>query len=178
VDRTTLTGESFDPLTFSVVGFTDANDDGIWIMTDAKGDWSFNEASGELTLDVGNDYDDWGSIYGLAQGSEGGDLDNDGLTNLEEYAFGLIPNSGASVNPIAVPLDKTAGTFSYTRRATPATTGLTYTIWYSTDLATWNEDTTAVQGVPTLSGEVETVPVTLTNGLLSNTKLFIQVRAQ
>ena len=34
-------------------------------------------------------------------GSEGGDLDNDGLTNFEEYAFGLIPDSGSSVNPIS-----------------------------------------------------------------------------
>jgi uncharacterized repeat protein (TIGR02543 family) len=177
VDRNSLTGESFDPTTFSVAGFTDLDDDGIWTMTDAKGDWSFNEANGELTLDVGNDYDDWGTPYGLAQGSEAGDLDNDGLTNQEEYAFGLIPNSGSSVNPIAVGLDKTTGTFSYTRRQ-QSLTGLNYTIWYSTDLATWSEDTTAVQGVPSLNGQVETVPVTLTGSLLSNSKLFIQVRAQ
>ena len=104
------------------------------------------------------------------------DLDDDGLTNQEEYAFGLIPNSGSSINPIAAGLDKTTGTFSYTRRQ-QSLTGLNYTVWYSTDLATWTEDTGAVQGVPSLSGQVETVPVTLTNSLLSNSKLFIQVRA-
>jgi autotransporter-associated beta strand protein len=177
VDRATLTGESFDPVTFSVVGFTDANDDGIWTMSDAKGDWFFDESTGELTLDVGNDYDDWGAAYGLAQGSESGDLDGDGLSNQQEYAFGLIPNSGASVNAIAVGLDKASGSFSYTRRQ-QTITGLTYSVWYSTDLTNWNQDTGAVQGTPVLNGQVETVPVTLTNNLLSNTKLFIQVRAQ
>lgn len=181
VDRANLTGESFNGSTFSVVGFTDLDDDGVWIMTDAKGDWSFSETTGELTLDVGNDYDDWGAPYGLAQGSEGGDLDNDGLTNQEEYAFGLIPNSGASVNPITVNLDKTTGTFRYTRRATPATTGLTYTVWTSTDLATWAQDNAATlsQNVIGTAGGVETVEVTITGTLpLAQPKLFIQVRAQ
>jgi len=177
VDRTTLTGESFDPVNFNVIGFTPNVDGVTWEMTDAKGTWTFSEDTGELTLDVGNDYDSWGDPYGLAQGSEGGDLDSDGLTNEEEYAFGLIPNSGASVNPIAVQLDKATGTFSYTRRD-PSLTDLTYTIWYSTDLATWTQDTGAVEETPTLVGEVETVPVTITNSLLTNTKLFIQVRAE
>lgn len=181
VDRASLAGESFDPVTFQVVGFTEQPDGLTWTMTDAKGDWSFSEDTGELTLDVGNDYDAWGATYGLAQGSEAGDLDNDGMTNQEEYAFGLIPNSGSSVNPIAVPLDKTTGAFRYTRRATPASTGLTYTVWTSTDLATWTEDTTATlsQTVTGTVGEVETVEATITGPLpLAQSKLFIQVRAQ
>ena len=60
-------------------------------MTDAKGNWSFDETTGELTLDVGNDYDDWVTTNGVT-GGENDDDDNDGLTNQEEYAFGLIPN--------------------------------------------------------------------------------------
>jgi hypothetical protein len=104
------------------------------------------------------------------------DPDHDGLTNAEEFAYGLIPNNGASANPIAVQLDQSTGTFSYTRRATALST-LAYSIWYSTDLATWTEDTTATEGTPILNGEVETVPVTITSGLLSNSKLFVQVRA-
>jgi hypothetical protein len=35
-----------------------------------------------------------------------------------------------------------------------------------------------VEGIPALFGEVETVPVTISNSLLANPKLFIQVRAQ
>ena len=165
---------------FAVAGFDDSNNDGVWTKSDSLGDWSFSETSGELILDVGSDYDTWGGPYGLAAGSEGGDLDDDGLTNFEEYAFGLIPNSGASVNPITVPLNKTAGTFSYTRRATPATTGLSYKVWYSTTLeaGSWIEDSGASEGTAALNGEVETVPVTLSSGLLTNPKLFIQVRAE
>jgi autotransporter-associated beta strand protein len=168
-------------LNFAVSGgFSDPNNDGVWTKSDVIGNWSFSETSGELILDVGSDYDTWGGLYGLAAGSEAGDLDGDGLTNFEEYAFGLIPNSGASVNPITVPLNKTTGTFSYTRRATPSTTELSYSIWYSTTLeaGSWIEDSGASQGAAALNGEVETVPVTLSSGLLTNPKLFIQVRAQ
>lgn len=180
VDRAALTGESFGS-TFSVVGFSDIDDDGVWTMSDAKGDWSFSEATGELTLDTGSDYDTWGAPYGLATGSEGDDLDGDGLSNQEEYAFGLIPNSGASVNPIVVPLDKATGTFRYTRRATPEATGLTYTVWTSTDLATWTEDTaaTASQNVTGTVDDVETVEATVSGTLpLAEPRLFIQVRAE
>lgn len=179
VDRAILTGESFGS-TFTIVGFDDSNNDGIWTMTDAKGNWSFDESSGELMLDIGNDYDAWGAPYGLTAGSEGGDLDGDGLANQQEYAFGLIPNSGASVNPITSQLNKTTGKFSYTRRATPATTGLTYTVWTSVDLVTWTEDSgaTASQTVTGTAGEVETVEATITGALpLAQSKLFIQVRA-
>lgn len=110
-------------------------------------------------------------------GGENDDDDFDGLSNFEEYAFGLNPTSGAEVNPIAVPLEKSTGTFSYTRR-TQSLTSLSYSVWYSTDLSSWTEDTGAVEGTPAVSGEVETVPVTISNALLSNTKLFIQVRAE
>lgn len=178
VDKANLDpASSFGP-TFTVIGFDDPDDDGIWTLSDAKGDWSFDEATGELTLALGNDYDTWGSTYGLPAGSEGGDLDNDGLTNGEEHAFGLIPNSGSSVNPITNPLDHTSGQFTYQRRDN-SLTGLTYTVWYSTDLATWTEDTGALQpdGTPDGNG-VETIQVTLSPALLTNPKLFVQVRAQ
>jgi len=177
VDRAALNGESFGS-TFSVIGFVDPEDDGVWTMTDAKGDWSFSEANGELTLDAGSDYDAWGAPYGLATGSEAGDLDNDGLPNQEEYAFGLVPNSGASANPISINLDRTTKTFSYTRRDTTKT-DLVYSVWYSTDLASWNEDTGAIDGEPVLNGDVETVQVTLANlpGDTLPAKLFIRVRA-
>jgi len=177
VDRAALAGESFGPA-FAVNGFADPEDDGVWTRTDAKGDWVFSEASGELTLDIPDDYLAWGALYGLAAGSEAGDADNDGLTNEEEYAFGLIPNSGASVNPIVVPLDKSTGSFSYTRRD-PSLTTLTYSVWFSENLSSWIEDTGAVEGEPVLDGDVETVPVTL-SPLAGNplpAKLFIQLRA-
>ena len=127
-----------------------------------------------------SDYDTWGAPYGLTTGSEGGDLDGDGVKNQAEYAFGLIPNSGSSVNPITSPLNKATGKFSYTRRATPASTGLTYTVWTSVDLVTWTLDSTATssQTVTGTAGEVQTVEATIPGTLpLTQSKLFIQVRA-
>jgi autotransporter-associated beta strand protein len=177
VDRNALTGESFES-TFTVIGFDDSNNDGIWLMTDAKGDWSFDESTGELTLDVGSDYDDWVTANGVT-GAENDDDDNDGLSNFEEYAFGLDPTGGSSVNPITVQLNKAAKTFSYQRRDN-GLTGLTYTVWHSTDLSTWTQDTGASQpdGTPDGNG-VETINVTLSAlpGDPLTAKLFVQVRA-
>jgi autotransporter-associated beta strand protein len=155
---------------------------GIWELTVTGAKWVFTEADGKLAYVVtATDYETWGAPYGLAAGSEAGDLDNDGLANQKEYAFGLIPDSGASVNPISVPLDKATGKFRYTRRATPTSTGLAYTVWTSENLATLTEDSgaTASQSVISTAAEVETVEVTLTGTLpLAQPKLFIQVRAE
>jgi len=128
---------------------------------------------GSLVIPGSNPYETWGAPYSLTAGSEGGDLDNDGLTNFEEYAFGLIPDSSSSVNPITSQLDKTTGQFTYQRLAA---SGLTYTIWTSTDLITWTEDTTAGQ-VATPAGDNESVAVNLT-GPLPTDKLFVRVKAE
>ncbi len=132
-------------------------------------------------LTTATDYDTWAgpSGYNLS-GGPAADDDNDGLTNHEEYAFGLIPNSGASVNPIAVPLDKSTGKFSYTRRKTSLGTNLTYSVWFSENLAGWTQDTPAnVLVTPIPSSDNETVEITLSTlpGNPLPAKLFIQVRA-
>ena len=150
---------------------------GLWELPVSGAKWVFTTADGNLAYTVtATDYDSWETATGVT-GGENDDDDFDGLSNFEEYAFGLNPTSGAEVNPIAVPLEKSTGTFSYTRR-TQSLTSLSYSVWYSTDLSSWTEDTGAVEGTPAVSGEVETVPVTISNALLSNTKLFIQVRAE
>ena len=128
------------------------------------------------TVTAPTDYEIWGATYGFGAGSRDGDIDNDGVTNFEEYAFGLFPNSGASVNPIKSPLNKATGKFSYTRRTA---TGLTYSVWFSTNLAVWTRDTGAAAGTPVPNGANETVEVTLSTlpGVPLPAKLFIQVRA-
>jgi autotransporter-associated beta strand protein len=174
VDLASLSDESFDA-TFTVIGFDDADNNGVWTMTDTKGDWSFDEATGELSLDVGSDYDDWATAAGVS-GAENDDDDADGLSNFEEYAFGLDPLSGSSVSPITLPLDKVGGTFSYVRRKV-SQTGLTHAIWTSTDLVNWLEDTTASQvasGIPSTPNE--SVAVTL-SAPPTAAKFFVQVRA-
>ena len=108
------------------------------------------------------------------------DDDADGLTNFEEYAFGLTPNSGSSVNPIVTQLNKATGQFSYTRRLL-SKTGLIYTVRSSTTLATndWTnlvKDTDYTESVSAV-GDLETVTITLTPAPTAD-KLFIQVTAE
>ena len=170
--------------TFTVVDFTADGDGVTWAMTASGKTWTFVETTGVLTLTAssGNDYDTWlngyPSITAPADKLSTADPDGDGLTNQQEYAFGLSPASGSSVNPITVPLDKTSGMFSYTRRASPAITGLTYLITTSTDLATWTTDATAVQTVTGTVSGVETVQVTLSGTIpLPAQTIFVRVKA-
>jgi hypothetical protein len=109
------------------------------------------------------------------------DDDRDGRTNYEEHVFGLDPVNASSCNPINQPFSATEGRFSYTRR-TSAAALMFYSIWYSTHLTAngWIKDVGAIQGpaVPTGASGIETVPVRISPSLLSNQKLFIQVRAE
>ncbi|MBN8459357.1 MAG: autotransporter-associated beta strand repeat-containing protein [Verrucomicrobia bacterium] len=157
-------------------GFTEVSP-GVWELPVTGAKWIFTTADGNLSyVMTATDYDLWRTANGVT-GGENDDDDHDGLTNRGEYAFGLVPTSGSSVSPVVVPLDKSAGTFSYTRRSR-SLTGLTYTVWVSSDLDTWNQDSGATEGTPAANGEMETVPVTLTSTLLANPRLFVQVRAQ
>ncbi|MEI6607151.1 MAG: hypothetical protein WCP35_17705, partial [Verrucomicrobiota bacterium] len=98
------------------------------------------------------------------------DADHDGWSNFMEFAFGLDPTKGSSVNP-CTPLHGTQ--FSYTRRAN---SGLTYTVEYSTDLTTWNPATASESAGTADSNGVQTVTVTVSNPAL-NGKLFVRVKA-
>ena len=123
------------------------------------------------------DYGTWAATYLPTDVSvPTADSDGDGMTNQQEYAFALNPTSGSSVNPITVPLNATAGTFSYACRE-QALTGLTYTVWTSTDLATWTVDAGAVQTAGAPAAGVQTVAVTLSPALLTAPKLFVRVKA-
>jgi autotransporter-associated beta strand protein len=155
---------------------------GIWGAPGSGAPNTDAQISGTGYLDVqngpsGSDYNAWGAPYGLSEGSEGGDLDGDGLTNFEEYAFGLIPNSGASVNPISQQLNKGTGTFKYTRRATPASTGVTYTYESSTTLSgTWPGFTPVLESSNNAT-PIEEITVTVPASLLAEPKLFLRVKA-
>ena len=150
-----------------------------------SGATTFNDTNfaGVGTLTVGgggSPFTTWANTFlpGNDVSNPAGDNDNDGLVNQQEFAFGLSPISGSSVNPILVQLNKTAGTFTYQRRAA---TGLTYKILTSTDLVNWPEDATAtagqVVGTVDINGN-QTVVVTLTGAPLTATKLFVRVAAE
>lgn len=101
------------------------------------------------------------------------DADGDGMSNQQEFAFGLDPLTGVSINPIHISPDLTNNTFSYTRHAASA---LNYTVWTSVDLKTWAHDTGATQspGIPV--NDVQTVTVTLSAAPV-NGRLFMRVSA-
>lgn len=126
----------------------------------------------------GGDYSQWASEFNdFTDTDPASDPDGDGMSNFQEYAFGLNPTSGASVSPILSPLND-AGLFTYTRRD-PALSNLTYTVQTSTSLleASWLNDLTAVQKVIATQGTIQTVRVTLTGAPLTAGRLFARVLA-
>ncbi|WP_411845109.1 hypothetical protein AAFN60_14685 [Roseibacillus persicicus] len=126
----------------------------------------------------GGDYDTWAVGFGLTGGASDDD-DNDGLSNFEEYAFGLEPNNASSLNPIEMVLDRSSGTFSYTRRDPALGTELSYSVYTSTTLEAddWTLDAGATQtaGVTDGNGN-QTVAVTLAT-LPTEEKLFVRIQA-
>ncbi|NQX00784.1 autotransporter-associated beta strand repeat-containing protein [bacterium] len=127
----------------------------------------------------GSPYTTWanGFLPGNDVSNPAGDNDNDGLVNQQEFAFGLSPISGSSVNPVTVSLSKTTGQFSYTRLAA---SGLTYKVLKSTTLSGWTEDVGASQVLGTVDGNgVQTVVVTLSGAIpLADAKLFVRIAAE
>ena len=119
-------------------------------------------------------YETWASndaYTGVDLSNPAADADHDGLSNFHEFAFGLDPTVGASANP-CTPLRGTQ--FSYTKRAT---SGLSYTVEYSTDLTTWNPATASESAGAADSNGIQTVTVTVSNPAL-NGKLFVRVQAR
>jgi len=100
------------------------------------------------------------------------DPDGDGKTNQEEFAFGLDPTSGSSVNPITQQL--AGGVFKYTRTKD---SGLTYKVYYSTNLSSWTLDEAATQSPDAAISGIENVTVTLAAATPNDGKLFVRVEA-
>jgi fibronectin-binding autotransporter adhesin len=140
----------------------------------------FITGNGKLFVNaVSSPYDNWVALYqpGFTINLPAEDQDGDGLTNRQEFAFGLNPTSGSSVNPITTGVAPATGNFSYTRNAN---SGLTYKVWSSPDLATWTERTGAVQtpvGTPDSFG-TQTVDVTNLGATPVGGKLFVRVTAE
>lgn len=146
---------------------------------DFKSDTFFTTGStGTVTIGGGSDYNTWLGGFTFAPGADTtatGDPDGDGMSNQEEYAFGLNPTLGSSVNPITSPLDPVTGNFQYTRRATPAATGLTYRVLTSSTLAGWTAGGATETGFTTV-GNIQTVTVHVTAPPVGG-KLFVRVEA-
>jgi autotransporter-associated beta strand protein len=123
-------------------------------------------------------YETWGNstfANAFTDKDPASDPDGDGMTNQQEFAFGIDPTTGASANPITQQLDPATGIFKYTRWKD---SGLTYKVYYSTDLSNWTWDEFAVQSAGTAVNGVETVTVTLAAAAPYGGKLFVRVEAQ
>lgn len=129
----------------------------------------------EVLPDVTVDYDDWRSQMQVV-GNLNDDDDGDGLQNYAEYAFGLNPKSGKSVNPIVEPIHQQTRQFRYQRRPIELT-GLRYSYWYSLDLKTWTLDRAAIEGTPLNVDGHEVVSVVLSRGVGESTldRFFVRV---
>jgi autotransporter-associated beta strand protein len=137
----------------------------------------FITGPGTLTVSTGpaTDYAGWAAFHTIS-GGQSGDDDSEGMSNFAEYAFGQNPTV-PSGNPVSFLSTTTGPHLTYTRRM-PSLTGHTYRVMTSTHLTGWAEDSTATQTVIATSGDVETVQVTLSSSLLSETRLFIRIQAQ
>ena len=136
-----------------------------------------NQSGNQFTATVasgGHSYDTWktGSFANAFTDTIAThDPDGDGLSNFQEFAFGLDPTSGASCTPVT-PL--IGNEFTYTRNANSS---LSYSVESSTDLTIWNPAiTTELIGAPNTKG-VQIVTVTVQDTPV-NGKLFLRVRAE
>jgi len=169
--------------TFSVTSTAGAFSEtapGVWERTQGEKKWTFLESTGTLSVAAAplDDFLVWANSYNPPVGLPTADDDGDGMSNFHEYAFGLDPKSASSVNPISQPLHQATGTFKYTRRATPQTTGVSYSYESSTTLSgTWPSFTPTSE-VSNNATPIEEMTVTVPASMLLEPKLFLRVKAQ
>ena len=136
------------------------------------------DVTGSATSAASSPYDTWKTgtfANAFTDTDPTHDPDGDGMTNQQEFAFGLDPTTGASANPVTQQLDPATGIFKYTRHAD---SGLTYTVEFSNDLAGWDTAATTDDGGGVVDANgVQTVTVTVSSTPL-NGKLFVRVRAE
>ena len=143
-----------------------------------------NSNSGDFEIDYirgagpgESDYSVWAADwYGGHLSDPWSDWNGNGLSNHAKRLWGMDPFVAGRSSAITQPLNVSNGQFSYTRRNVELS-GAVYSIWVSTDLVEWTEDTAAVQAQLSQDGDVETVEVTLDPDWLTQDELFIQVRA-
>jgi autotransporter-associated beta strand protein len=172
------------PIITAAGGITGFDAADVTISPDANfpgdGGWDIQKTGNTLelvyTASIPEDYVTWAAGFLPANvANPAGDFDGDGQTNHDEYAFGLDPTKGSSVNPFTVPFDPSTGTFSYTRRL-PSLTGLVDRYQWSTDLGGWTNFSPASVGT-NLGDPIEVITIGVPAVLLDNPALFIRLKA-
>lgn len=176
--------KSFDPLTFTVVGFTEVTP-GIHQLVDANKTWTFTESTGALTLAVstGSGYSTWAAGFGLAAGDQDptDDPDHDGFSNLTEYVLGGNPSqSDTSIAPTG---QKVGSNYIFTfKRSDASEADTTQFVEYGDNLTVWGSyaigaspGTAPVSiGENTPTADVDTVTVTIPTA--GATKFFARLK--
>lgn len=125
------------------------------------------------------------------QGGAGADVDGDGLSNLQEFAFGMDPSlaligtvrwNGSTLLNAGTPLVSTngsGGTFQavFARRLDYLSARLTYTVEFSADLVTW-EASTATPSVLASNAEMQVVSVPYPLLVNAQKATFFRVKLQ
>jgi len=140
-------------------------------------------AAAPLSFTTPSAYASWASdpAQGLTAGvndQPGDDPDHDGMTNQQEFAFGLNPTNGSSVNPFVDLSELGQGKFKYTRRTG---TGLNYKVCYSVNLVDWLECVPLSHMLSSTNGDVETWSVELSPTTVAaaiDGRLFVRVQAE
>lgn len=141
-----VTARTFDPLLFTIPGFTQASD--VWTKVDGNNTWTFTEATGVLSLQViggGGGYASWATANAGGEPATG-DFDKDGVENGVEYFMGAT-GSSFTANPSLI-----NGKVTWPKD--PAYSG-TYTVQTSPNLVTWTDAASTVVG-----NNVEYTPAT------------------
>ena len=120
-------------------------------------EWLFAQTLGQSS---NPDYEGWSITYpDLDLASPEADSDGDGLTNLEEYLFGLDPTRSDSALPIKISSHREhLRSVVYTRRD-PSLSGATYTVLGSLDLVDWHE-TSQIETSIIETGQLQTITLT------------------
>jgi len=134
-----VTNKTFDPASFTVIGFNEAAN--VWTRIDSGLEWTFNEATGVLSVAAipSSGYATWIGGFTVNDATGSGDPDFDGLSNLLEYI--LNGNPTVSEPAILPDLDISGSDFVFTfNRRNESKDDTTLIFQYNEDLgATWSE---------------------------------------
>jgi autotransporter-associated beta strand protein len=167
VDVGTLT-ETFGT-NFTVVGFTETS--GVWTKVDGDNTWTFDEATGALTLAVSaGGYDSWNGANAGGQTADL-DFDLDGVKNGVEF-FMNVSTPGFTANPALVGSGANSTVTWPNGGNIPASAyGTQFVVEISTDLVNW----TAVP-VESLTTNTDGPGGALTYTLTGTGKSFVRLK--
>jgi hypothetical protein len=182
----------FDILTSATANITQIIDNltsGRLYVLGTQGSFAVQVVNGGKTLRLTDfqhgavTFQSWASAHSLtgANAATSADPDGDGLSNLQEYAFGRDPNAADGGALAQTQIVTVAGIdylgLTYTRPAgADAATDITYTPQRTTDLAVqWSSADVVVQSISPGPGTLETVTVRSTHPMNTLTQEFLRV---